>query len=108
MHYKNGRAVKLGDLVFTPVADDTPYPQTQFTGIVVSGNGQADGTCNLNLNVVASREHSPLGVSPWIPKHVPYTQSATAKECLHVADSEDAQPNPPGQDAPPAEEGEAK
>lgn len=64
MHYKNGRAAKVGDRVVVPAWNG------KFIGVVVDAT-PGSTTCNLQV----------------LPVPVTGAQSATAGECLHVDDA---------------------
>jgi len=84
MHYQDGTRVQIGDLARTISKNGKQFPDSEFLGIVISGNGNAEGTCNINMMGIAVRQVSPLGVSSWVPISTSYPQAATAKDCALV------------------------
>lgn len=82
MHYANGKAAKLGDLVV--LRKDPKYPiGVETIGILVQGNA-GSGTCNGQMQPFAQRFVSELGVSPWLPFSAQYPSCVTIGELQPV------------------------
>jgi hypothetical protein len=81
MHYADGSEARVGDLVykFKKAANDDEY-----LGILLSGCASST-SCNGQVEALARRSFSDLGVGPWMHFDSPYNICVTIGECLPVS-----------------------
>ncbi|HZC24698.1 MAG TPA: hypothetical protein VE866_15260 [Candidatus Binatia bacterium] len=81
MHYADGTPAKAGDLVVKRIPEG--QKGTELIGFLRSGQASAS-SCNGNLDVIAVRDVSDLGISDW--RAVNYTGwCVTINEFLPIA-----------------------
>jgi hypothetical protein len=86
MHYANGQEAKLGDLVV--LRKKPEYTQgAEVIGTLIQGTA-GSGTCNGQLQPLAQRFFSELGVSVWLPAPAQYPTRVTISELLPIEFSE--------------------
>lgn len=88
MHYADGTPVKLGDLMRTVVKRGGLYMQQEQMGVVVGGLPESN-VCNLQFQVFALREVTPMGDAQWHAAQPSYIATVNAYECHRIAAAAD-------------------